>query len=230
MKPARREAAVPAPGARGARGAPRCTDRPVGSSNTPGSPGCTAARWPPRAAAYLPARQRRGFLRQPLADAARVLARHQPVADGRADRTGRYLAECLRRGYWNNRFEIEAREFADRARRRACTRACRSCAPLSRAAPRAGRAARRAPRSSSAPRDERRRRPRAPHTPRQRLVAQQARDQEVLTERGHRHQRERAAQAQTPREHQRQRRHQQHDVPARSAPRGRCGCRRRRWS
>jgi hypothetical protein len=26
--------------------------------------------------------------------------------------TGRYLAECLRRGYWNNRFEIEAREFA----------------------------------------------------------------------------------------------------------------------
>ena len=27
--------------------------------------------------------------------------------------TPRYLAECLRRGYWNNRFEIEAREFAD---------------------------------------------------------------------------------------------------------------------
>jgi hypothetical protein len=25
----------------------------------------------------------------------------------------RYLAECLRRGYWNNRFEIEARAFAD---------------------------------------------------------------------------------------------------------------------
>jgi len=25
----------------------------------------------------------------------------------------RYLIECLRRGYWNNRFEIEAREFAD---------------------------------------------------------------------------------------------------------------------
>ena len=25
----------------------------------------------------------------------------------------RYLMECLRRGYWNNRFEIEAREFAD---------------------------------------------------------------------------------------------------------------------
>ncbi len=24
----------------------------------------------------------------------------------------RYLAECLRRGYWNNRFEIEARGFA----------------------------------------------------------------------------------------------------------------------
>ena len=25
-----------------------------------------------------------------------------------------YLLECLRRGYWNNRFEIEAREFAAR--------------------------------------------------------------------------------------------------------------------
>jgi hypothetical protein len=27
--------------------------------------------------------------------------------------TPRYLLECLRRGYWNNRFEIEARGFAD---------------------------------------------------------------------------------------------------------------------
>ena len=25
----------------------------------------------------------------------------------------RYLGECLRRGYWDNRFEIEAREFAE---------------------------------------------------------------------------------------------------------------------
>ncbi len=25
----------------------------------------------------------------------------------------RYLLECARRGYWNNRFEIEARKFAD---------------------------------------------------------------------------------------------------------------------
>jgi hypothetical protein len=24
-----------------------------------------------------------------------------------------YLLECLRRGYWDNRFEVEAREFAD---------------------------------------------------------------------------------------------------------------------
>jgi hypothetical protein len=24
-----------------------------------------------------------------------------------------YVLECLRRGYWNNRFEVEAREFAD---------------------------------------------------------------------------------------------------------------------
>jgi len=27
--------------------------------------------------------------------------------------TARYLLECLRHGYWNNRFEVEAREFAD---------------------------------------------------------------------------------------------------------------------
>ena len=26
----------------------------------------------------------------------------------------RYLLECLRHGYWNNRFEVEARAFADR--------------------------------------------------------------------------------------------------------------------
>jgi hypothetical protein len=26
----------------------------------------------------------------------------------------RYLLECLRRGYWNNRFEVEARQFAHR--------------------------------------------------------------------------------------------------------------------
>jgi hypothetical protein len=25
-----------------------------------------------------------------------------------------YVLECLKRGYWNNRFEVEAREFADR--------------------------------------------------------------------------------------------------------------------
>jgi hypothetical protein len=24
-----------------------------------------------------------------------------------------YLAECMRKGYWNNRFEVEARAFAD---------------------------------------------------------------------------------------------------------------------
>ncbi len=28
--------------------------------------------------------------------------------------TFRYVRECLRRGYWNNRFEVEAREFARR--------------------------------------------------------------------------------------------------------------------
>ena len=26
----------------------------------------------------------------------------------------RYVVECLRRGYWSNRYEVEAREFADR--------------------------------------------------------------------------------------------------------------------
>lgn len=26
----------------------------------------------------------------------------------------RYLRECLRRGYWNNRYEVQAREFAQR--------------------------------------------------------------------------------------------------------------------
>ncbi|MDE2451496.1 MAG: DUF4157 domain-containing protein [Gammaproteobacteria bacterium] len=27
----------------------------------------------------------------------------------------RYCLECLRKGYWNNRFEVEARAFADRS-------------------------------------------------------------------------------------------------------------------
>jgi hypothetical protein len=26
----------------------------------------------------------------------------------------RYIGECLRRGYWNNRYEVEARDFANR--------------------------------------------------------------------------------------------------------------------
>jgi hypothetical protein len=30
----------------------------------------------------------------------------------------RYVLECVRRGYWHNRFEIEAREFADTHRHR----------------------------------------------------------------------------------------------------------------
>jgi hypothetical protein len=30
----------------------------------------------------------------------------------------RYMVECVRRGYWNNRFEIEARDFADTHRDR----------------------------------------------------------------------------------------------------------------
>jgi hypothetical protein len=30
----------------------------------------------------------------------------------------RYVMECLRRGYWNNHFEVEARQFADAHRDR----------------------------------------------------------------------------------------------------------------
>jgi hypothetical protein len=44
----------------------------------------------------------------------------------------RYLLECVRRGYWNNRFEVEARAFADQ-------HAPQLHALLSLAAPRAGR-------------------------------------------------------------------------------------------
>ena len=44
----------------------------------------------------------------------------------------RYLLELLRRGYWNNRFEVEARAFADQ-------HAPQLHALLSLAAPRAGR-------------------------------------------------------------------------------------------
>jgi hypothetical protein len=37
-----------------------------------------------------------------------VLAQWQP---GRLTSAG-YVIECLKRGYWDNRFEVEAREFA----------------------------------------------------------------------------------------------------------------------
>src|SRR5581483_5703592 len=49
----------------------------------------------------------------------------------------RYLLESLRRGYWNNRFEIEARAFAEAHRESldAALAAGRCCSPLSRAAP-----------------------------------------------------------------------------------------------
>jgi len=52
----------------------------------------------------------------------------------------RYLLECLRRGYWNNRFEVEARAFAD-------THVARLRALLARAPPAAA-----APHPSSASR------------------------------------------------------------------------------
>ncbi len=69
----------------------------------------------------------------------------------------RYLGECLRRGYWNNRFEVEARAFADRTRR-----SCIGCSRTPRRRP-ASAEQRLAPveagrrrRSSSAPERERR--------------------------------------------------------------------------
>jgi hypothetical protein len=54
----------------------------------------------------------------------------------------RYLAECLRRGYWNNRFEVEARAFADHhvARLRARLKLPPPPAALNLTAPRGGRA------------------------------------------------------------------------------------------
>ena len=45
-----------------------------------------------------------------LHEYAHVILQWQP---GRLTVRG-YLLECLRRGYWNNRFEIEARDFAAR--------------------------------------------------------------------------------------------------------------------
>ena len=53
----------------------------------------------------------------------------------------RYLIECLRRGYWNNRFEVEARAFADThtgALRARLDRARAAAPPAARPAPLAG--------------------------------------------------------------------------------------------
>jgi hypothetical protein len=46
----------------------------------------------------------------------------------------RYLVDWLRRGYWNNRFEIEAREFADANRSRLQALLSGDPRPISRAA------------------------------------------------------------------------------------------------
>jgi hypothetical protein len=59
----------------------------------------------------------------------------------------RYLLELVRRGYWNNRFEVEAREFADRRARQlyrllAAAPAVASRPALNLAAPRGDRAPR----------------------------------------------------------------------------------------
>jgi hypothetical protein len=57
----------------------------------------------------------------------------------------RYLLECLRHGYWNNRFEVEAREFADLnvARLRAMLTLLAPPAPPDSAAPQPNSASRR---------------------------------------------------------------------------------------
>lgn len=72
------------------------------------------------AGAVATTRLERIYLRGSAADffANPWLMLHEYCHVVRQWRTGRltvrgYLAECLRRGYWNNRFEIEAREFAD---------------------------------------------------------------------------------------------------------------------
>jgi hypothetical protein len=57
----------------------------------------------------------------------------------------RYLIECLRRGYWNNRFEVEAREFADQraAQLHALLAAAPTDSPLAPRAPQPSSASRR---------------------------------------------------------------------------------------
>ncbi len=73
-----------------------------------------AAQSPPRAAtASTCAAARADFFGNAalmLHEYCHVILQWQP---GRLTVRG-YLIECLRRGYWNNRFEIEAREFAAR--------------------------------------------------------------------------------------------------------------------
>ena len=57
----------------------------------------------------------------------------------------RYLVECLRRGYWNNRFEVEARQFADQraAQLHALLAAAPGLPPLTAQAPQPSSASRR---------------------------------------------------------------------------------------
>jgi len=57
----------------------------------------------------------------------------------------RYLIEWVRRGYWNNRFEVEAREFADQraAQLHALLAAAASPSPLTPRAPQPSSASRR---------------------------------------------------------------------------------------
>ena len=57
----------------------------------------------------------------------------------------RYLMECLRRGYWNNRFEVEARQFADQraAQLHALLAAAPGLPPLTARAPQPSSASRR---------------------------------------------------------------------------------------
>jgi hypothetical protein len=57
----------------------------------------------------------------------------------------RYLIECLRRGYWNNRFEVEARQFANQraAQLHALLAAPPGLSPMRPCAPQPSRASRR---------------------------------------------------------------------------------------
>ena len=135
-----REALLPGR-ARGARGHTEDTGRPRARHRAlAASRGCTGRQSPPRAAAASTcAAAPRTSSPTPRCCCTSTATSSTSGSRGRLT-VRSYLLECLRRGYWNNRFEVEARAFAARHVATPCTA---SAVRLSRAAPRAGTAARR---------------------------------------------------------------------------------------